>query len=263
MMKIHTGLAAAFGLAIGIASSTEAADDVITLGAAVSLTGIYSTNGKNTRDGYDLAIKVINDKGGVQVAGRTYKLAVKYYDDESTPARGAQLAERLISQDGVKFLLGPYSSALTKAIAPITEKYKITMIQGNGADRDLFTQGYRYNFAVLSTSDQYLASAIQLLGELTEAAGKDPKDLKVAIAIENDPFSQDVRDGVSEDAKKWGMRVVIDDKLPPDHDPHSPLLAITGPTETKIPSVSAHTTWALTTVRQVATPHRLCLCERN
>src|SRR5258708_38707280 len=117
MLKIHTGLAAAFGLAIGVATSAQAADDVITLGAAVSLTGIYSTNGKNTRDGYDLPIKVINDKGGVKVAGTTYKLAVKYYDDEATPPRGAQLAERLISQDGVQFLLGTYSSALTKAIA--------------------------------------------------------------------------------------------------------------------------------------------------
>src|SRR5207248_2054143 len=82
-----------------------------------------------------------------------------YYDDESTPARGAQLAERLISQDGVQFVLGAYSSGLTKAIAPATEKYKVPHVEGNGAARELSTQGYRYLFAVLSTSDYYLRDA--------------------------------------------------------------------------------------------------------
>src|SRR5207237_7991107 len=117
----------------------------------VSLAGKYSVNGKNTKDGYDLAIKRLNEMGGVKVSGKVYKLKVVYYDDESTPARGAQLAERLISQDGVKFLLGAYSSGLTKAIAPITEKYKVPHVEGNGAARELFTEGYKYLFGVLST----------------------------------------------------------------------------------------------------------------
>ena len=90
----------------GATAQTEG--DTINLGAAVSLTGKYSVNGKNTKDGYDLAIKRLNEMGGVKVSGKVYKLKVVYYDDESTPARGAQLAERLISQDGVKFLLGAY-----------------------------------------------------------------------------------------------------------------------------------------------------------
>src|SRR5262245_17192418 len=144
-----TNRAATWGAAvIACAFATSGATakvegDTITLGAAISMTGKYSTNGKNTLDGYNLAIKRINEQGGIKVAGKSYKLAIKYYDDESTSARGAQLVERLISQDGIKFVLGPYSSGLTKAIAPVTEKYKIPMIEGNGADRDLFTNGYR------------------------------------------------------------------------------------------------------------------------
>lgn len=91
----------------GGAVGAKADDDTITLGAAVSITGKYSTNGKHTKNGYDLAVEKINEAGGVDVGGKTYKLAIVYYDDESTPARGAQLAERLIEQDGLKFLLGP------------------------------------------------------------------------------------------------------------------------------------------------------------
>ncbi|MGH8713765.1 MAG: ABC transporter substrate-binding protein, partial [Casimicrobiaceae bacterium] len=216
--KLIAAVIAAVGfLGIGAALPAAAADDnTIVLGAAVSLTGKYSTNGKNTQDGYDLAVKRINEMGGVKVGGKSYKLKVIYYDDESTSARGAQLVERLINQDGVKYVLGPYSSGLTKAIAPVTEKYRVPMVEGNGADRDLFDKGYKYLFAVLNTSDYYLRSAINLAAEEAKKAGKDPKSLKVAIAVENDNFSKDVRDGVAEDAKRWGMKIIIDDKLPPE-----------------------------------------------
>ena len=99
-------------------AAAKVEDGYIVLGAAVSLSGKYSTNGKHTKNGYDLAAERINQQGGVTVDGQTYRLKIIYYDDESTPARAAQLAERLIQQDGVKFMLGPYSSGLTKAIAP-------------------------------------------------------------------------------------------------------------------------------------------------
>ena len=121
----------------------------IILGSAISFTGKYSTNGIHASNGYDLAVKVINAAGGVNVGGKSYMLEIKYYDDESTPARTAQLLERLIKQDGIKYMLGPYSSATTKAAAPITEKYKIPMVEAEGASRALFTQGYKYLFCVI------------------------------------------------------------------------------------------------------------------
>jgi branched-chain amino acid transport system substrate-binding protein len=190
--------------------------DTIILGSAISLTGKYSTNGIHAQNGYELAVKKINDMGGVKVGGKAYKLKVVYYDDESTPARGSQLAERLIKQDGVKYMLGPYSSGMTKAIAPVTEKYQIPMVEAEGASRSLFTQGYKYLFAVLSTSEQYLASAIELAAEIAQKNGKQPQEVRIAMAFENDPFSQDVRAGVIDDASKYGMQIVIDDKLPRD-----------------------------------------------
>lgn len=226
--------------------------DTITLGAAISMTGKYSTNGKNTLDGYNYAIERINEKGGIKVGDKSYKLAIKYYDDESTSARGAQLVERLISQDGIKFVLGPYSSGLTKAIAPVTEKYKIPMVEGNGADRDLFTNGYKYLFAVLSTSDYYLREAVNLLAEQAKTAGKKPSDMRIAIAIENDNFSQDVRNGVLEDAKRYGMKVVIDDKLPPEINDMSATLTKVKALKPDMLVVSGHDKGATLAVRQTA-----------
>jgi branched-chain amino acid transport system substrate-binding protein len=243
--------AAAIGLLASGSASAKVVGDKIILGAAVSITGKYSTNGKNTKDGYDLAVKRINEKGGVTVAGKAYTLEIIYYDDESTPARGAQLAERLINQDGVKYVLGPYSSGLTKAIAPVTEKYGIPMVEGNGADRELFQQGYKYMFAVLSTSDQYLTEALNLAAEQATAAGKDPKSLKVAIAIENDNFSQDVRAGVVDDIKRHGMQLLIDDKLPPELNDMAATLTKVRAVSPDILVVSAHAKGPALAIRQM------------
>jgi branched-chain amino acid transport system substrate-binding protein len=247
---LFPALVAAASLTAGAAWAQGS--DTITLGAAVSLTGKYSTNGKNTKDGYDLAVERVNEMGGVKVGGKSYKIKVVYYDDESTSARGAQLVERLIQQDHVDFVLGPYSSGLTKAIAPVTEKHGIPMVEGNGADRDLFEKGYKNLFAVLNTSDYYLRAAIQLAAEQTKKAGKNPASLKVAIAVENYNFSKDVRDGVAEDAQKLGMKVVIDDKLPPELNDMSATLAKVKAVKPDILVVSGHDKGATLAVKQVA-----------
>jgi branched-chain amino acid transport system substrate-binding protein len=228
------------------------AEDIITLGAAVSLTGKYSANGAHTQNGYNLAVKRINANGGVEVGGGKYKLAIKYYDDESIPARGAELAERLIKQDGVKFMLGPYSSGLTKAIAPVTENHGIPMVEGNGASRSLFTKGYEYLFAVLSTSEQYLSSAIALAAEKSSIIGKKPHQITVAMAFENDPFSQDIRAGVMDDAKRFGMKVVIDDTLPKELNDMSATLTRVKALNPDILVISGHAKGAATAIRQIS-----------
>ncbi len=245
------GVAAVVLVAAGPAGA-KVKGNTIYFGAAVSFTGKYSTAGKHTKNGYELAVKRINAMGGVKVGGKSYKIKIIYYDDESTPSRGAQLAERLIKQDGVKFMLGPYSSGLTKAIAPVTEKYKIPMIEGNGASRSLFNKGYKYIFAVLSTSDYYLREAISLAAETAKKAGKSPKSVKVAVAVENDPFSLDIRAGVLEDAKRWGMKVVIDDKLPPELNDMAATLAKVRVLKPDVLVVSGHTKGATLVIRQMS-----------
>ncbi len=234
-------------------ASAKVVGDTIVFGAALSFTGKYSTNGKHTKNGYELAKKRINEMGGVKVGGKSYKVDIKYYDDESTPARGAEVAERLIKQDGIQFMLGPYSSGMTKAIAPVTEQYGIPHVEGNGASRSLFNKGYRYLFAVLSTSDFYLREAINLAAEVAQVkAGKDPKSVKVALAIENDPFSQDIRAGVLEDAKRWKMKVVIDDKLPPELNDMAATLTKVRALRPDVLVVSGHSKGATLAIKQVS-----------
>ena len=103
-LALATGAAA---LAVSVAGTALAKveGDTIILGSSISLTGKYATNGLHTQRGYDYAVKVINEAGGVKVGGKSYKLAVKYYDDESTPARGASWLSVLFSRMALNICL--------------------------------------------------------------------------------------------------------------------------------------------------------------
>ena len=238
--------------AVATPSQAKVVGDTIVLGAALSLSGKYSPAGNHTKKGYELAKKMINDAGGVTVGGKKYKIDIKYYDDESTPARGAQLAERLIKQDGIKYMLGPYSSGLTVAVAPVVEKHKIPMVEANGAARSLFTKGYKYLFAVLNTADQYLAESITLAADHAKSMGKKPSSVRLALVFENDPFSQDVRLGVVAAAKKHGMKIVIDDKLPPELNDMASSLNKVRALKPDLLLVSGHTKGAALAIRQMS-----------
>ena len=249
-LALATGAAA---LAVSVAGTALAKveGDTIILGSSISLTGKYATNGLHTQRGYDYAVKVINEAGGVKVGGKSYMLDVKYYDDESTPARGAQLAERLIQQDGVEYMLGPYSSGMTKAIAPVSEKFGVPMVEAEGASRSLFTQGYKYLFAVLSTSEQYLASAVHMAAEERKKNFRSPSEVRVALAFEGDPFSMDVRAGVIDNINEYGMKVVIDDQLPADLSDMSTTLTKVKALKPDILIISGHSKGAATAARQI------------
>ncbi|HXM75949.1 MAG TPA: ABC transporter substrate-binding protein, partial [Thermoanaerobaculia bacterium] len=101
-------LALAAAIALALPAPAKAADNTIVFGAAISITGKTAKEGEYTRDGYQFAIDRLNELGGIKVGGKSYKLALKYYDDETKPERTAQLIEKLINEDKVNLILGPY-----------------------------------------------------------------------------------------------------------------------------------------------------------
>jgi len=231
-------------------AAAQSCEDLI-LGAALSATGIYAANGNNTKNGYEFAVKKINDAGGIKIGGKCYNLKIRYYDDESTPARAAQLVERLIDQDQVKFMLGPYGSPLTKAILPVVEKYKIPLVQGEAASRSLFTQGYKYQFGIVATSEKYLTPVIDMAAELAKKAGKNPSSVKVAMIYQDDAFSMDVRQGVIEQIKKHNMQTVIDDRMPKDLNDVTTFFTKVKALQPDVLLISGHEKGAATAARQM------------
>ena len=78
-LKESVGLmvgAAALSIAAAMPAAAKVEGDTIILGSAISLTGKYSTNGIHAQNGYEIAVKRINEMGGVKVGGKAYKLKV-------------------------------------------------------------------------------------------------------------------------------------------------------------------------------------------
>ena len=55
-----------------VVSFAKVVGDKIILGAAVSLTGKYSTNGEHTKNGYNFAVDRINSMGGIKAVSYTH-----------------------------------------------------------------------------------------------------------------------------------------------------------------------------------------------
>jgi branched-chain amino acid transport system substrate-binding protein len=96
---------------VALAWAVAEAQPPIRVGATLSQTGSLAVLGQNQLRGYQLCVKHTNEKGGV--LGRRIELLVE--DDQSEGATAAALYEKLIIQDKVDALFGPYSSPVTEA----------------------------------------------------------------------------------------------------------------------------------------------------
>ena len=128
--------------------------------------------------------------------------------DEGDPDTAANLVERLITEDEVDFLLGPYSSGLTMSTSAIAEKYGMIMVEGNGASESIFERGFQNIFAVLTPAGNYTQSALKSL------ADKGAKS--VVIAYEDTAFPTSVGQGAEKWAAEYGMEVLGVETYPVD-----------------------------------------------
>ena len=95
----------------------------IVFGSSVSLTGKYHQEGHRLMEGYDLWAAYVNSQGGIKVGNDTFYVQIKYYDDHSRQEAVKENIAKLIVEDSVDFLLGPYSSALSLAASEVTKKH--------------------------------------------------------------------------------------------------------------------------------------------
>ena len=189
-----------------------AAQTPIKIGASMSVTGTYAKPGTYQKQGYDVCIDELNAKGGI--LGRKVELVI--YDDQSTPATAVRLYEKLITEDKVDAVMGPYSSPITEAVANVSEKYQKVMVSPLAATTSIFKKGRKYIFMVITPAENYLDGLIDM------AAKRGLKT--VAIIHEDTLFPKASAAGTVEAAKKKGMQVVLQEAYPKGNTDFSALL---------------------------------------
>ena len=190
---------------VGCATTTQV-ENTITIGAAVSLTGKTAYEGKSVQQGYEVWADWVNSHGGITAGGKNYKVKMIYYDDQSDATTGAQLTEKLITQDKVDFLFGPFSSAITFATTAIGEKYKKLTIAPEANATNVYERGYKYVFSVLPPAPALMVPIAELASKM------NPKPKTVALITANDLFPISCSAGFRDEAAKLGFQLVLDEK---------------------------------------------------
>ena len=172
----------------------------IVVGASVALTGKYARTGQEQLQGFQMWVDDVNARGGL--LGR--KVVLKYYDDESKPDTGAKLYEKLITDDKVDLLIGPYSSAVTMAASTVAEKHNFPMVSSGASATEIWSRGYKNVFGLYTLAETYMDQIL--------AFGKSKGLHKVALIWENTEFPRAVANGVKLEAKKLGLEMVFEEE---------------------------------------------------
>ena len=123
------------------------------------------------------------------------------HDDKSDPQTAKFLYEDLILSNKVDLVFGPYSSEITEAILPITEKYGYPVLaSGASADR-LWQKGYKYIFGVYTPASKYTVGLLELL------VMNGIND--IAIAHADDVVSLNIAEGAKKWAERFGLKIVL------------------------------------------------------
>src|SRR5438445_758300 len=133
----------------------------IIFGAAVSLTGSQSKEGGLTKQGYDLWLDWINQRGGILVNNAKHPVQLIYEDDQSNANLSATLVEKLITVEKAQFILGPYGSSATASDAIVVEKDGIPMAESiaiNKAAKQLGLNAKIFAYSVGPSTPDFISA---------------------------------------------------------------------------------------------------------
>jgi branched-chain amino acid transport system substrate-binding protein len=189
----------------------------ITIGFTTSETGKLNADSKPQLLGFELWRDRVNAAGDIKVGSDHYKIALKYYDDQSSAGRVQQLYSRLILQNNADFLFSPYSSGLTATAAVVSEQFGKIMITTGAAEGKTYKLGNKNLFQLYTPADKYLKSALDVI------KAKDP-NAKIALVYSNDGFSTAVAKGAAAAAKRMGLNIVFDESYASDTTDFGPII---------------------------------------
>jgi len=182
----------------------------IVIGAALPLTGTFAREGGYFKDGYEMATKEVNDKGGLNVKEYGKRIPVKLiiYDDKSDATTSVSLYEKLVTEDKVHVLLGGYSTPIIQAHTVVPEKYQVPYVNGGGASTEIYARGYKWIFGTLASIEKLSITLMDWLASQQDA-GKLKKPLRIAQAWENTSHGKDFQKGINGKAKAAPDRFVV------------------------------------------------------
>lgn len=199
------GVAAAVG-SIGFPNVLRgAAPPEIPIGNILPLSGFLAFDGQRLRKGAMLAVKEINDAGGIQSLGGA-KLKLLDADSEGKADRAISEVERL-NRAGAAVITGCYQSSVTLVATQMAEKFRVPFVVSVAVADKITGRGFKYTFRHQPDAEQMASKSVRYISEIAKAAGETVKT--VAQLHDNTAFGTSLAAHVLEYASQYGMEVIL------------------------------------------------------
>jgi branched-chain amino acid transport system substrate-binding protein len=227
------------------ALSQARAPDAILVGATISTTGPNSSEVGPFIKMMENWAQMVNAKGGIMMKEYGKRLPLKFiiYDDASKGPDSVRLYEKLVTEDKVHVLLGPYSSPITAQASTVADKHKIPFIALEANATPIFTRGFEWMVGVIDDGPKWSFHYFDMLAQ--EAKAKT-----IAFVIEDTPHPREVGSGSIPKAKEIGMRVVVEEYFPVATQDFTPIIAKIRAADPDIVYVAAFPSRSITFFKQ-------------
>jgi len=192
------------------------AQDTLTLGALVTLSGAGAAWGQGMKNAAEIAADQVNKAGGLDVGGRKYQVKVVAYDDKYQANEAVTVANRLVFEDKVKYIIGPVGSAPVLAIQPITEKNRV-IVMTLGFTAKALSEDKPYTFRPNVTTAEVSQPQIDWLVRTQGIK-------KVGALFPNDETGQQIAQDLEAAYKKAGAKLPVKEFFERDRVDFVPLL---------------------------------------
>lgn len=183
--------------ASALLASPVAAQDAVTLGAVLPLSGASATIGEDQRRGIELAVEKINAEGGV--LGR--KLAVSVEDSGGRAQSAIDAARKLVSVGKVPVVIGEYSSGNTIPVGQYLQREGVVHINPGSSSPKIKEIG-DFSFSTIGLDD--------VAGKFTAKAVYDMGHRKAVFLAPNNAYGQGVFNETKAAFEKMGGKIVAD-----------------------------------------------------
>jgi branched-chain amino acid transport system substrate-binding protein len=212
-MKMRAGMAisvACLTLTSCGSGSTNTAGGVeqLKLGALLAETGSGSSYGQGDLTGLQLAVAEIHSEGGFSVGGKKYEFVLNDQDYASQGPQAVSVAQKLLTQDNVKILVGPdLSLAWTPAWGVIGKENVINATGATAATKYLNTNSAAHLFSIAPLPTTRAKDEIAV-----GVASIHPKT--AAILAPDDPTGKMYEGVFKQGLVAAGVNVVFDQTFP-------------------------------------------------
>ena len=178
----------------------------IVIGASLSLTGGFSSDGQAFQRGYQLWQSDVNSHGGL--LGRQVKLII--LNDNSSPTQVVTNYKKLITVDHVDLTFGPFSTLLTEPASLAIHRYGYALVEGAGGGPVVFSHDLDNVFDVSLPVSSELEPLVKWITSLP--ANERPKT--AAYPMADDPFADPPVQTAQKALQAAGIRTVYSETFP-------------------------------------------------